>query len=300
MELLVVIAIIGALIALLLPAVQAARESARRTQCANHLKQIALATHQFHDTHGRFPPGYLGGLPHRSIATNPNTPQWLALLPHLLPFLEQQATHAGIRTSMDPNVMAPAWLLDSSTVASARTKIRTFLCPSTDAYRHYKRVVSPMNVIVSNGTTFLNWEGYPPSSAMFDLGRTNYLGVAGYMGNLPVSGNTERYEGLFSNRTKYRFADISDGATNVLLWGEATGGREGRIRQYGYSWIAAGFLVTAWDLNDETWHKFDSEHPRIVQFAMADASIRPLDTNIARDAFLALGGKHDGSSISSP
>jgi prepilin-type N-terminal cleavage/methylation domain-containing protein len=106
-ELLVVIAIIGILVGLLLPAVQAARESGRRMSCSNNLKQIALAAHNFHDVHKHFPPGYLGeDPPVNEFTKDPfwvdTSNQYIGTLPYLLPFLEQNAI--GIKSS----TMAPA------------------------------------------------------------------------------------------------------------------------------------------------------------------------------------------------
>src|SRR6187200_208608 len=83
-ELLVVIAIIGVLVSLLLPAVQAARESARRTQCANHLKQLGLAGQNFHDIQGSFPPSRVS-----NDATDVNK-NWLTWAVVILPYIEQQ------------------------------------------------------------------------------------------------------------------------------------------------------------------------------------------------------------------
>src|SRR5262245_46217673 len=91
-ELLVVIAIIGVLVALLLPAVQAAREAARRTQCGNHLKQFGIALHMYHDTNKWFPPGSVwsnsggtAGVPNGTMLNDRGT-----IFIRLLPFIEQQ------------------------------------------------------------------------------------------------------------------------------------------------------------------------------------------------------------------
>jgi prepilin-type N-terminal cleavage/methylation domain-containing protein len=90
-ELLVVIAIIGTLIALLLPAVQAARESARAVQCKNHLKQIGVATLQFHDTFTAFPPARLRSRGYDDVPCESTQPSWLV---RILPFLEETSQYA--------------------------------------------------------------------------------------------------------------------------------------------------------------------------------------------------------------
>ena len=120
-ELLVVIAIIAVLIALLLPAVQSAREAARRIQCVNNLKQIALATHNYHDTWGSFPAG------ESSAAICPNGT--------ILAFLEQNSAFNSLNFSA--YAYGGRWLdCDPSTWTTGRTMISAFICPSQfDTYR---------------------------------------------------------------------------------------------------------------------------------------------------------------------
>ncbi len=122
-ELLVVIAIIAILIALLLPAVQQAREAARRSQCKNNLKQIGLAMHNYHDTHGAFPPGEVYGT---GLSGNWTTWAWSVFT---LPFLDQ----APLYNTFSPNGMAnrPVGRNDGAAVTgNVGSIVPAYICPS--------------------------------------------------------------------------------------------------------------------------------------------------------------------------
>jgi prepilin-type N-terminal cleavage/methylation domain-containing protein len=118
-ELLVVIAIIAILISLLLPAVQQAREAARRTQCKNNLKQIGLALHNYHDTHSMFPCSAFWSLPPAGFGFL-NGSSWETLM---LPFIEQGNLYAQIDTDRSP--------YDPIHAQAAQTVVPVFMCPST-------------------------------------------------------------------------------------------------------------------------------------------------------------------------
>src|SRR4051812_34115675 len=135
-ELLVVIAIIGVLVSLLLPAIQAAREAARRSQCMNNLRQIGLALHTYHDTFRLFPPSYLT-VPGGGGAMGPPDPEngdagpgWTAHM-LLLPQIEQ----ANLYNSFDLN--SPSWSPKNS--PPGQQTVPTYLCPSAN---HHPRTYS--------------------------------------------------------------------------------------------------------------------------------------------------------------
>jgi len=146
-ELLVVIAIIGILVAMLLPAVQAARESARRKMCANNLKQIRLAILNHHDTYGEFPHGAYTGEPGAGAGLPPE--DGLGWASRLLPFIEQQPVHdqlvnnglslsaGGFNFDFDGNPWQP-YIFNTANangalpLPGADTSISAFLCPSVD------------------------------------------------------------------------------------------------------------------------------------------------------------------------
>ena len=129
-ELLVVIAIIGILIALLLPAVQAAREAARRSQCANNLKQLALGLHNYESANRHFPAAYITTNTSENGSAygisygddNRNGPPGWAWGTLLLPYIEESALHDGLKLNL------PCWA--SENAALVKTKLPAFLCPS--------------------------------------------------------------------------------------------------------------------------------------------------------------------------
>ena len=234
-ELLVVIAIIGILVALLLPAVQMAREAARRTQCANNLKQIGLAAHNFHSTHKHMPPGYLGEDP---LAASFNVFRYRAqnvgVLTFLLPFMEQQNMFDRISQEVNLNldifgvdntVVPPAqpWWRGAQSFTMAQNQMGMFMCPSTNIKegRITGALIGTWGRPNSNSGT-MGIAGFGGATGRA-LGKTNYLGCAGGLGNVNPTNAWARYKGVFGNRTDYNFGAMTDGSSNVFAFGEVTG-----------------------------------------------------------------------------
>lgn len=189
-ELLVVIAIIAILIALLLPAVQMAREAARRTQCKNHLKQLGLALHNYHETHSRLPLMASDSL----YGYSPSA--------QLLPYLDQANLH-NLIDFREPLLSGPAWAatLNPALETVAQQALPLFMCPS-DAGNVYNTD--------SNGTI---WAG------------TNYM-VNGGSGLNDQYCSSEN-DGLFWRGSSTRFRDITDGTTQTIFIAETLFGDRG-------------------------------------------------------------------------
>ncbi len=198
-ELLVVIAIIGILVALLLPAVQAAREAARRTQCVNRLKQIGLALHNYHDTHRKFPPsgicyGDPGVVPHQL----PYHHTWLI---GILPFMEEQALYDRIEKRL------PIWSTAAQR-AAAGTAVETLKCPSSANVD-----VGPSTTRNFAYTNYAGSEGYHwwPTAMFGNWSPWNAKGFADH---------TADVSGLFTITKTNSMRDILDGTSNTIVAAE--------------------------------------------------------------------------------
>jgi len=310
-ELLVVIAIIGILVALLLPAVQAAREAARRTQCNNNLKQLGLAAHNFHDTYNRLPPGVAGqvntAVPASNVGWTGSEPdQQLGCIAYLLPYYEQNTVWesfagTGLNGTLDtrwtPRLASGTtpWFSNSLAWTAGQTKLKNMTCPSTNPYGSTGGVSATL-LLYPYTFQIVYWPGQNPT-----IGRTNYLGCAGGLGNnMPAGSGWDVYEGIFGCRSENNLATIVDGTSNTFLFGEAVGSyatAPSKALHYTFSWMGGTNMPTAWRLDTKgrkNWYQYSAEHPGIVQFTLADGSVRTVNTTIDSNVYLYLSGKADG------
>ena len=303
-ELLVVIAIIGILVALLLPAIQAAREAARRTQCTNNLKQLAIAVHNYSDSYKRFPSGFITNLPAVPATLERSHWSWGALV---LPYVEQSALHDQLQVgsvTLWQNLLTPGGL------AALQTPLPAFVCPSDTgpalndfgastgaAYATYEKRVT------SNGTDRI------------PIAKSTYVGVA-CSGNSTTPPNGDLTYGppsgvLFSN-SDIGFRDITDGTSDTALFGERCFRLNnvpiGAANALGFSSEATAYTsrnrallgalgIPYWGINqtiinaNDQNRGFHSLHPGGVQFALCDGSVRFVSDSIDfRPGNLTVGG----------
>lgn len=220
-ELLVVIAIIGILIALLLPAVQAAREAARRSQCSNNLKQIGLGLHNYHDSYNSFPYAWMA-----ELTPIPNVQTWAT---RILPYIEQMPLYQKYDSRVPAYNEAVGFGHSAPIVASniqvISTPLATFMCPSTPGSDRVFDVTVPaaaLGVPVdistrSAASDYLATTGIDPLFATRAFGSSSGVrrdGVLRQIANLP--GNVVK--GVS------RMANITDGLSNTVMIGERVGG----------------------------------------------------------------------------
>jgi prepilin-type N-terminal cleavage/methylation domain-containing protein/prepilin-type processing-associated H-X9-DG protein len=314
-ELLVVITIIGILVALMLPAVQAAREAARRLQCKNNLKQIGLALHNYHATRQSFPPGYVSTVGSGGPADDKG-PGW-GWAAAILPYIEEGSTHRQIHFDKD--------IKDPVNAAARATSLSVFLCPSDGGKRTF--TVDVLDDSSPDFSTALKDANGNP----IQVAHGNYVGIFGNPEITPdpgfLSSDPDRgiaHQGMFCRNTAVRFVDVTDGTSNTLFVGErssnlayatwtgaVTGGQvPPKIPDtYNYGGEGAPVLVLGHtgDASDVPPHTpnslvnhvddFWSMHPQGVNFLFVDGSVQNINNTISPPLWWALGTRAGGETV---
>ncbi len=297
-ELLVVIAIIGVLVALLLPAVQAAREAARRMSCSSNLRQVGLAMHNYHAAYDRFPSGWYSDLPD-------DEPGW-GFEAAILPFIEQQPAFEKINF---------AWAIDDDYHIYLRTHVvQTYLCPSDpgfevpeiaeadEAHHHDHTIMHPMvpEDEEEHDHAGENIDAHGPY--LFRMSRTNYVGM---FGTKEIEDNPFDGDGTFYGNSKTRFLDYLDGMSTTIMMGERST-KLGNSLWHGVIPEAAeaeARVVASTDHvpNSEAGHFDDlsSFHNGVTHVLMADGSIRVVTKFINLEVYQALSTRHGHEVIDS-
>lgn len=310
-ELLVVIAIIGILIALLLPAVQAAREAARRSQCINNLKQIGIALHAYHDVNGSFPPGavFHGGTDYGLGPVNNRGSMHV----RLLPFLEQQQVFQlfDFRNCTD-NLRVSTPFPDGNTLLLSIT-IPVYLCPTDNSNRKLGSV--PNQVQVSNY--------YPSMGPTYSISNNPNCSCPEYSmwrSYSNTNSDSNNPAGPFTrNGWNFvcRIADVPDGTSNTIFVGEVRVDCSGHVRagwSHSNKWgaftqipinydscypdvasaTAAGKTACAARCTWNTEVGFKSQHPGGANFLFGDGSVRFISQTIDHWTYQYIGDRRDG------
>ena len=293
-ELLVVIAIIGVLIALLLPAVQQAREAARRMQCTNHLKQIGLALHNYHDTYGALPAAWIN----RGSSGHPNY-GWATAI---LPFIEQSALY----DALEPGRLPLSTRYNSSATDEDKRLLQTVI----SGYRCPSDVTGDLNDKANFGST-----------NHFRVATSNYVCNIG----MDSTTGTHQSQGVFYGNSWLGLKDIVDGTSNTLMIGERDGSNSTVAgRNYcAATWVGVGannsngnhavgrttlrahFIINfdyAASGSPENMGKgMSSLHPGGVNILLCDASVRFLPETADRvNVVQRLADRSDGVAFTLP
>ena len=309
-ELLVVIAIIGILIAMLLPAVQAAREAARRMQCSNNLKQVALAAHGYHNAYGRLPVGSYGDvggtwqmaiLPYVELDTLYQNYDWNQIY--------YSQTGSPCNLSITTEILAP------------------FTCPSDQ----------PQDDPLSGSTTFP--KGVAKHNYAANFGNTGYYTsdlCDGPVESYGSGANAVEFGGApfawsEGGKMQYRFSDITDGLSGTLMFSEVIQGvntapKNRDLRGFTYWCVGAGFetylppnaaapdvvIYTGWydctgggmnplcvqySTSQPSTTSSRSRHPGGVNSGFCDGSVHSVSDDISIDVWRDLSTTHGGETV---
>jgi prepilin-type N-terminal cleavage/methylation domain-containing protein/prepilin-type processing-associated H-X9-DG protein len=310
-ELLVVLAILAVLIGLLLPAVQRVREAGNRARCTHNLRQLGLACHAYHDSHGAFPPG--------GTSTAADQGSWLV---YLLPYLEQEALYRQIRGF--PTIPAAV------TAGVLPQKLPPGRCPSDPwnpadpAYCNYVGSVGPQCDSAPLGPPDQGSCGYEPFAVYCDQPGWGYTTSADH----GDTADATQVRGVFCRGgARITLAGVTDGLSNTLLLGETTletffaigwSPPAGWASTFGgnseaFTIMPMNYRIDADDLSwcgqasgrgpaHNVWNwgvswGFKSRHPGGANFALADGSVRFIGNSIAPATYAALGTRAGGEVV---
>ncbi len=333
-ELLVVIAIIAILVAMLLPAVQSAREAARRSQCGNNLKQLALALHNYHDSHRIFPPGQINnffnqaGAGRYADSDEARTANQFGLyhgtswVVHILPNIDQASLYNywrfewSVRSNGDFGVQTP----DLNLIFVPKTDLPALYCPTrrgdmqaTGKYQQAERIDSQFpNAAVASWTKGGNDYSAVSGSGItfFDDRRSTYWLTPQQLqvtvtaqGLSPFTQHTFNV-GMFGVNSSTRISDVTDGTSNVVMIAERKLFQEQSLNirrsSDGWAWGGPATLLSMRNpphSNTPHYDEADSQHPGIVQVASADGTVHMVSHNIDLRTWRNYGNMGQGSPV---